>query len=147
MADWKRMCCAVDFSEPSRLAMERAADLARRLAAELTLLHVYDSHAPSPEILLERLEEASPEIEAQLSAWRIEAERIAGHEVRTVVLTGPAATEIVRFARDGGCDLIVVATHGRTGLARIVLGSVAEHVVRESSSPVLVVHRAGEPAS
>ena len=143
MADWKKICCAVDFSEPSRRAMERAADLSRRLAAELTLLHVFDAHAPSPEILLARFEESSPEIEAQLSAWRIEAERTTGHEARTIVLTGPASSEIVRFARDGGFDLVVVATHGRTGLARMVLGSVAEHVVRESSCPVLVVHLPG----
>jgi len=144
MADFKRICSAIDFSEPSRIAMETGAELARRLDGDLTLLYVYEAHAPSPEILLSRLEHASSEIEEQLRTWKTEAERKAGRPVRTVTLTGATATEIVRFARDGAFDLVVLATHGRTGLARVVLGSVAEHVVREASCPVLVVRR---PAS
>ena len=142
MADWKKICCAVDFSDPSRAAMETGADLSRRLEADLTLLYVYDAHAPSPEILLEKYEHAAPEFEAQLKAFKAAAERIAGRPIRTVALTGSAPAEIVRFAHDGAFDLLVLSTHGRTGLARVVLGSVAEHVVREATCPVLVVHLA-----
>ena len=141
MADWKKICCAIDFSEPSRHTMEEACALARRLGGELTLLHVYDLHAPSPELLLSKLERASPEMEARLASWGHDAEGLVGQRVRTVLLTGPATGEIVRFARDGGFDLVVMGTHGRSGLARALLGSVAEHVVREASCPVLVVRR------
>jgi nucleotide-binding universal stress UspA family protein len=138
---WKRICCAVDFSEPSRHAMAEAADLARRLAADLTLLHVYETHAPSPEVLLARYEQAAPELEGKLRTWQGEAERLATRPVRTVMFTGGAAAEILRFAGEGAFDLIVLATHGRTGLPRVVLGSVAERVVREAQCTVLVVRR------
>jgi nucleotide-binding universal stress UspA family protein len=141
MADWKKICCAVDFSDPSRAAMEEACALARRTGAELTLLHVWDPHAPSPEVLLAKLEQAGPELEARLASWARDAGARMGGSARTVLLTGPAAGEIVRFARDGGVDLVVMATHGRSGLARVLLGSVAEHVVREASCSVLVVRR------
>lgn len=142
---WKKLCCAVDLSEPSRAALEQSADLARQLGAELTLLHVYEPHAPSPELLLQRLEEASPDLERQLEGWRARAEAQAGRAVRVVLLTGNPAPEIVRFAAAGGFDLVVLATHGRTGLARVLMGSVAEHVVRHAHGPVLVVRR--PPAS
>jgi len=142
MADWKKICCAVDFSDPSRAALEEACALARRTGAELTLLHVWDPHAPSPEVLLAKLEQAAPELEARLASWARDAgARTGGGSARTVLLTGPAAGEIVRFARDGGFDLVVMATHGRSGLARVLLGSVAEQVVREASCSVLVVRR------
>lgn len=140
MAEWKKICCAIDFSEPSHLAMEEAASLARRFEAELTLLHVYEERAVSPEILLAKYEQAAPELEKKVGGFQREAEQIAGRPVRTVLLTGSAAaTEIGRFVREGSFDLAVMATHGRTGLARVVLGSVAERVVREAECSVLVV--------
>jgi nucleotide-binding universal stress UspA family protein len=145
MADWKKICCAVDFSEPSRLAMQEAADLARRLQAELTLLHVYEPRAPSPELLLEKLEEATAHLEREMGRLQVEAGEIAGRQVRTIILTGNVIAEILRYVRDGGFDLVVTATHGRTGLKRVLLGSVAERVVREAGCPVLVIRRSGVP--
>ncbi len=143
MAEWKKICCAVDFSEPSRLAMAEASDLARRLQSDLTLLHVYDVRAPSPELLLSKFEKAASEMEREMSGWKGEAERIVGRPVRSMILTGNAASEILRYAREGSFDLVVMATHGHSGLKRLVLGSVAERVVREASCKVLVI---GHPA-
>ena len=142
MADWKKICCAIDLSDSSRIVVDKAASLARRLQAELTLLHVYVSHAASPEILLERVERATLELEQKMAGYQREAERLAGVPVETTILTdGGAAAEIVRFARDGGFDVVVMGTHGVTGLARVVLGSVASRVVREAECPVLVVRQ------
>ena len=151
MSELSRICCALDFSETSRLAMAEAAELARRCGAELTLLHVRSplAQVSSAELLVpaRALEElAQVDLARDLAVWRTEAERIATTGVRTVLLTGDPATEILRHARAHGVDLLVVGTHGRTGLRRFVLGSVAEHVVRQAPCPVMVV-RPKEPGA
>jgi universal stress protein A len=143
MNDWKKICCAVDLSAPSRFAMEEAADLAGRLQAELTLLHVYEElpatptevQVPPPELP----KQADKEKERVLHFWQGEAEAIAGRPVHSMVLIGSADAEILRFVREGSFDLLVVGTHGRTGLKRLVLGSVAERVLRQAECPVLVI--------
>jgi nucleotide-binding universal stress UspA family protein len=146
MAGWKRICCAIDFGEPSRLAMLEAAELAGRFGAELWLVHV---NAPPVLTATDMLvaprsiaEMAAVEAERAMVGWRVAAERTAGRPVRTQVLSGDAATEIVQLARQQRFDLVVLATHGRRGLRRVVLGSVAERVVREAPCEVLVVRRA-----
>lgn len=137
MAHWTRLCVAVDFSEPSRSALEDAAALARRLEAELTVVHVHqapDIASTTPDLAtMERLE-----LERQLEAWRSAAERIAERPVRARLLMGHPAAEIIRFTDEESMELVVLATRGRTGFKRFVLGSVAERVVREAACPVLV---------
>jgi universal stress protein A len=144
MFDWKRICCAVDFGEPSRMALEQAADLARRFEADLTLIHVV---APPPRAASDVLVSSrgvatmqAKEEEEMLARWQLDAEARAGRSVRSLVLSGNPTTQIVRHARDERCDLVVVGTHGRTGVPRLVLGSVAERVARASPCPVLIVH-------
>jgi nucleotide-binding universal stress UspA family protein len=143
MVSWLKILCAVDFSKGSGATLEAAADLARRYQADLTVLHVREPPAtagakgfvPPPGLS----EAESTEIGRQLERWRAEAARIAGRDVRSEVASGSAAAEIVRTAGEGLFDLAVVGTHGRTGFRRLVLGSVAERVVREAPCPVLVV--------
>ncbi len=144
MTEWKRICCAVDLGEPSRMAMEEATELAKRLGAELTLVYVV---VPRPPVVGEVLVAGNdgsgislPEAEARLARWRVDAEVRAGATVRSLVLAGDPADEIVRCARNERSDLVVVGTHGRKGLRRLMLGSVAERVVRECVCPVMVVH-------
>ncbi len=147
MFEWKKICCAVDFAAPSRAAMEQAADAARRYDAELALVHVI---APIPPADID-LAASSAEMaritaekqEEMLEAWRVDAEQRAGRAVRSHLLRGNPTDEIVRFAREERCDLLVVGTHGRSGVARVVLGSVAERVGRQSPCPVLVVRDQG----
>ncbi len=139
MSEWKKICCAIDFSEPSRFALEKAAELARRLQADLTLLHVYEARAVSAEVLVSKFEQAAPDLDRKMTSWQGEAEQAVGGPVRSVVLTGSAASEILRFVREGGFQLLVMATRGRTGLKHLLLGSVAERVVREADCQVLVV--------
>jgi len=141
MIAWKRMCCAVDFSEPSRSALAAAADLARRLGAELTLLHVYEPPAVANEALVERYGRAAIDLERQLGEWRAEGESRAGRPAHSTILIGKPAVEIERFAREGGFHLLVLGSHGRGGVERLVLGSLAERVLREAPCPVLVVRR------
>ena len=147
MTEWKKICCAVDFGEPSRAALEQAAALARRFEAELTLVHVVALPPPTADEVLtsQTLAEVQAKEEEQILArWRADAEERARRSVRTRLLTGDPAAEILRHVRDDRCDLVVVGTHGRTGVARLVLGSVAERVARRSPCAVLVVHDSAE---
>ncbi len=147
MLDWKKVCCAVDFADPSRVAMGQAAELARRFEAELTLVHVLSSPpSAARNVVVSSRGLAAVEAEKaqeMLAGWRADAERRAGRPVRSRVLWGDPAAEIMRHAREERCDLLVIGTHGRSGVARLILGSVAERVARQSPCPVLVVHDHG----
>jgi nucleotide-binding universal stress UspA family protein len=146
MAEWKRFCCPIDFSEPSRLAMEEAAELTRRFDGALELLHVHP--LPPPTVAIEAapvfptaLEPEISELRDTLAPWVEEAARIAGRPVDSTVVPGSPADEIVRFARERAIDVVVLGTHGRQGLARLLLGSVAERVAREAPCPVILIRR------
>jgi nucleotide-binding universal stress UspA family protein len=144
-ADWKRICCPIDFSDASRAAMEVAADLARRGGANLVLLHAYPipgytfpdgSVVASPKMMQELADQAKKHLEE----WRAEAEKLVGApRVRGETAVGEPAAEIVSFARASGVDLLVIGTHGRTGLEHALMGSIAERVVRRAHCPVLTV--------
>jgi nucleotide-binding universal stress UspA family protein len=144
-ADWKRVCCPIDFSDASRAAMEVAADLCRRTGAELVLLHAYPipgytfpdgSVVASPKMMQDLAEQA----EKHLEEWRAGAEKIVGGpRVTAEKAVGEPAAEILSFASARGADLLVVGTHGRTGLEHALMGSIAERVVRRAHCPVLTV--------
>jgi universal stress protein A len=144
MPAWTRICCPVDFSVVSRFAMEQAAELAWRSGGELTLVHVYERR-PRPVVTdtlvsaPELLDQAPVELERELTSWRDAARRLASRPVDCSFLAGEPISEIVRFAREGSYDLIVMGTHGRAELEHAVFGSVAEKVVREAPCSVLVV--------
>jgi nucleotide-binding universal stress UspA family protein len=147
MAEWKKICCAVDFSPQARIAMEEAAHLATSRRAALTLAHVFAAPKPgmlpSADVLASAPADVEAElrreIEPQMEAFQADAERIVGAPVETILLVGKAPEVLTQLAADGGYDLLVIGTHGRTGVKRLVLGSVAEHVVRASPVSVLVV--------
>jgi universal stress protein A len=142
MASWTKICCPVDFSETSRVALEEAAELSRRYHAELSLLHVFEPPGATAELMVsppDLIDQTTKDLERKLELWKAEAERHGASPVRALVVTGAPATEIVRFALTAGSDLVVMGTHGRRGLRHLVLGSVAERVVREASCGVLVV--------
>jgi nucleotide-binding universal stress UspA family protein len=129
---FKHLLVPVDFSETSKLALERAAELASRTGARVTLLHVLDM----PDVLLPQ---AEPPATAALDEWADLLEQRTSHEVQRVVRTGVAAAQVLALAsEDPTIDLIVMGSHGRVGIRRFVLGSVAEKIVRHASLPVLV---------
>jgi nucleotide-binding universal stress UspA family protein len=127
--------------------MEMAADLAASCGAELTLALVVPPPTPSASDVLVSSKgvaaAAAQEAEQTLARWRADAEQRAGVRVRAVLLCGEPAAELARAATDQGWDVIVVATHGRTGVRRLLLGSVAERIVRHVPCPVLVARERG----
>jgi nucleotide-binding universal stress UspA family protein len=143
--DWKRICCPVDFSDASRDAVQAAAELSRRFDAELCLLHVFQIAVYSfldatVEPSARATQELLQRIDTLLDHWKEEAARIGAVRILATTAQGVADVEIVRYARNNNCDLIVIATHGHTGIRHALIGSVAEKVVRTADRPVLVIH-------
>jgi universal stress protein A len=140
---FKRIVVATDFSPAGDAAMERAFALARVLDATVDLVHVLDTALLAmpaslgampliePDVLMNQVDEA-------LTA-RVEKAQEAGLVCQSDSLDGYPAREIVRHAQQTNADLIVLGTHGRTGVAHAIMGSVAERVVQRASCPVLVV--------
>ncbi|HUG37476.1 MAG TPA: universal stress protein [Candidatus Limnocylindrales bacterium] len=116
---------ATDYSTASWPAGRVASDLARTAGARLHVVHVVPPKL-APGITMDSLHDA-------VSLFG------AGIDCETALLTGWPAAAIVDYARDKAIDLIVIGTHGRTGVSRALLGSVAEHVVRTAPCPVLTV--------
>lgn len=133
--------CPVDFSEPSRKAMRAAAELAVAVGASLTLQHVYEvpAYVAPPATLPAIVEGEKSRTRSSLSDWQVEAKALGAEDVRIVWCEGTAWHEITRRAADHGHDLIVLGTHGRTGLSHALIGSVAERVVRHAGCPVLTI--------
>jgi nucleotide-binding universal stress UspA family protein len=127
-----------DLSESAAAALELAVRLARAHQARLILLHV-----AAPPVLYGELGMTIPVPEMQkeiLEADRVKLERLAaGSGMECRVVEGAAAAEILRVAREGSCDLIVMGTHGRGVVARLLLGSVASAVMRHAPCPVLAI--------
>jgi universal stress protein A len=136
--------CPLDFSDSTQRVLDVAASIADRFCARLHLVHVWrlptvgvlDGVATIPdageiELLTKSLKE-----ELARSAETITHPR---ESVRTHLVQGDAATQIIEVATKTGSDLVVIGTHGRTGLRHVMMGSVAEHVVRGARVPVLVV--------
>jgi nucleotide-binding universal stress UspA family protein len=147
MASWKRICCPVDFSKVSRIALEEASDLALRFGATMVLLYV-DDRPPLPEpdatlVSPEAVRMASLERDRQLQAWRDVAEELSTMRAEQALVEGDPAAEILRFAESGACDLIVMGTHGRTSRDHRRFGSVAQRVILDAPCPVLVVSSRG----
>ena len=148
----QRVLCPIDFSEHSRRALHHAQAIATWYDAELHVLHVRQDGLPmvasslplAPPIALADVGPA-----AAITALHEFIERTGwSRPVFPVVRHGHVATGIVDYAAEVGADLLVVGTHGRTGVDRLLLGSTAEHVVNEAPCPVLSIPREGdEPGS
>lgn len=122
---WKKVCCPVDFSRESRAALDVAVDLCRRLGAELTILHVEEADRPDRS--------------AENDAWLEEAAR-SGVTVRAAATPGDPKLAISAWCERNGFDAIVMGTHGWTGRAHALVGSVAESTLRRARCPVMVIH-------
>lgn len=137
----RKILVATDFSEGSDEAIDRAIEMARPSGAAVEIIHVVELAEEFPfgtTYFDADYGALYANIDAQLAS-RAARFRAAGLACETKIVEGSASTEIARRGRDIGADLIVVGTHGRTGLAHAMLGSVAERVVRRASCPVLTV--------
>lgn len=140
----KRILVPTDFSSHSVEAIRFAADLARRYDASIELLHVFQTLTyalPEGYVIpsAEELQRVLTALQESLDAAQRTATEAGAPRVQTTLLQGWVAGEIARFAKDGSCDLIVMGTHGRTGVKHLLIGSVAEHIVRTAHCPVLTV--------
>ncbi len=144
-----RILVPTDLSEFSKHALRYGCEFANRFDAELHLLNVVQDVValvpepgmafPAPGEYMTELRDSSRQALEQLpdSDW------LRSGRVTRDVRVGTPFVEIVRYARETECDLIVIGTHGRSGLAHVLLGSTAEKVVRKASCPVLTVRPEG----
>lgn len=128
----------VDFSRGSEHALELAESLARDRQAELVLLHVEEPPMAygGGEFYYGLAEPDRERLEQMLQEIVVSEQQVPVHRQ---IVTGSPASAIVKFSKDAGIDYIVMPTHGRTGLSRMLMGSVAEEVVRKATCPVLTV--------
>lgn len=145
MVSWNRILVPTDFSETSEAAVRHGVDLARAFNAGLILLYVGDA-----------VREVATEFPLGLDASQVDADRErllrlmspadqAQVHPEFVMVAGSPAAEIVRCAEEREVDVIVMGTHGRGGVTHLLLGSVAEQVIRTAPCPVLVIRNT--PAS
>jgi universal stress protein A len=124
-----------DFSECSQAAFQLASSLARDYGSRMIVLHVYPPPLDHSEEIARR-----PPDSYEDSLWKnlkaIQAEDLK-YDIDYQLIEGDAAAEIARVAVEKPCDLIVIGTHGRRGIERVLLGSVAEKVIRQAACPVL----------
>jgi len=144
MTSFKKILVPTDFSAHAESALSTALDLAKQFDASVTLVHVFKPIAlafPDPSAVYNSAlaADAMNETAKTLNRMRDEASAKASTAVEAVLRTGSPTHEIVDFARSNGFDLIVMGTHGRTGLAHMLIGSVAERVVRTAPCGVLIV--------
>lgn len=144
---FRHILVTTDFSESSRQALPWAAEFAAQFGARLTLAYVFPTTLPAElshiGVVLEQ-ERLAAESRRRLLRFR-EQELPAQLPVETVVLEGGPAHEITRLAKDSEADLILMATHGHTGLKHLWLGSTTERIVRHAPCPVLAVREQPVP--
>jgi nucleotide-binding universal stress UspA family protein len=135
----ERILFVTDFSEPARFAQRYAVELADKFGAGLHAFHAVSDEVlvPAPDLaaqwLRDELQRAGKQLATELGPTRATLEVRPGNPVQ----------EILRYAGEQNIDLIVIGTHGHTGLSRLLLGSVAEKIVRLATCPVLTVHPSG----
>ena len=147
MARIRRVLYPSDFSPASRAAFPKALELARANRAELLLVHVLSpvpvpvvSEYISPRVLDDLIRSARAAAQRRLDALRARAKK-AGVRAIALLAEGTPFTQIAKAAKVKHADLVVMGTHGRSGLRKLFLGSVAERVVGTAPCPVLTVRR------
>lgn len=153
MLSIKNILVATDFSECSDSALDYGRDMARRFGAKLHVIHNVEIMPPDL-AGMGGFVAAVPQLQADL-------EKAAGHQLeaagaddrrdlgaKTALVTGETTSHaIIDYAKESGIDLIVIGTHGRRGLSHVVMGSVAEKIVRTAPCPVLTVRVYSRPSA
>ena len=139
---FKRILVATDFSESAERALDLAVEMARKFDAELTLVHSWEvpyAYGDALHVTVDLIMSLQEAAQKHLDAALVELKQRFPN-AKSDLRTGSPWEEILTAATDGGAELIVLGTHGRRGLNRALLGSVAEKVVRMAEVPVLTVH-------
>jgi nucleotide-binding universal stress UspA family protein len=138
-----------DFSNGARAAMDHAVSLARDYKAKLILLYIIQDisiaewYIPSSLSVTDLIEDMQKSAWKEMDKWAAEASSKV-EQVEKLVIRGVPFVEIIRAAKEKDADLIVIGTHGRTGIDHMLFGSTAEKVVRKAPCPVLTVRIAGK---
>jgi nucleotide-binding universal stress UspA family protein len=148
MRDFKTILFATDFSESSDYAFQYAYSLAKKFNARLLLVHVINEPVDLrgfyvPHISFEKLEEEIEEGAKKMMEKFCRTHIRDYDNFESIIVPGIPYDEIIKKATDNSADLIIVGTHGRTGLDHVLFGSTAEKVVRKSPVPVMTI-RIGE---
>jgi len=140
----RRILVPVDFTETSDRALAYAIDLARKFEASITIVHAYQIPVYA---FPEGAYITGADVAAQISTAAqsrldalVETQKVSGVPLEAVLRDGVAWEEINAVATEHQADLIIIGTHGRRGLMRALLGSVAENVIRTTTLPVLIIH-------
>ena len=145
-ASLRHALCPLDFSEHSRFALEQAAQLVVAGGEGLSLVHVIEPprvHQTTPP-LSDLVNDLDRRATLQLEQWASETKRAEGVAIASDIRVGDPASEVLSMIEDDDTiDLVAVGTHGRTGIQRVLIGSVAEKIVRHAPCPVLVARRRG----
>ena len=145
MSTFTKILAPIDFSDPSQAALQTAAGLAKQFGADLLLVHIVPAIPDLPSSVSILKEGQYDEALQKDAATRLAemAQELSQRGIKAKSTLGTAndtAMEIIRIANENAADLIVIATHGLTGLHHLVFGSVTEKVLRDSQCPVLVMH-------
>ena len=144
MIDLKRVLIPTDFSDYSAEGLKYGCALAEKFEAEIHLLHVLEMHPSTTPtfgggLALTNFVQESKEAANQALSKLPTTEWSSGRSIVRATADGSPFVEIIRYAKDNDIDLIVMGTHGRSGLTQMLIGGVAEKVVRKSPCPVLTV--------
>ncbi|MCE1188380.1 MAG: universal stress protein [Ignavibacteria bacterium] len=141
----RKILVPVDFSENSKAALEYAHSFIKMFNAELILTHIIEPIVYPPDFSLgqitlptDDLKEIENRVRSELAKWA-EDERNVGIKTKSIIATGKPFLEIIQIAKDEDVDLIIISSHGHTGMEHILFGSTSEKVVRKAPCPVLTV--------
>lgn len=146
MTQFKKILVPVDFSGLSEKAFFAAVDLAKELNASLHVVHIVQIHSTNiPESGMVHFEELQKKEEANAKTKldKYIENNGGGLDISTTILHGDPAAQINKTVKETGADMIIMGTHGRTGMAHLLMGSVAESVLRNSKVPVMCIK--GDP--
>ena len=151
MKPYKKILVPTDFSVHADEALDTAIDLAARYGASITLVHAFEPVIyafPESSGIYQGLQlaDAVDDIGKELEKKKQDALARGAKDIEVAQLSGFPPGEIVEYASAGDFDLIVMGTHGRRGFSHLIMGSVAERVVRLAQCPVLTVRSPDKPA-
>jgi universal stress protein A len=138
LTDYKRVLFPVQFDENCIAALAVAKEIVKRNNGKLFVLHAVSPHADPTRVGGAAMAAHDEKVSEQELA-KLEQQHLSDIEHEALLRLGHPAEEVIKAEHEFGIDLVVMATHGRTGVSHLVLGSVAERVVRESVCPVLTI--------
>ena len=139
---YRKILCPIDFDENSLAALDEAIEVAHHFNAAIALVHVIPIIVQYGEVAIAPQIYAQHENEARAKLAALTEKKLVGIIHEEIIYTGDITGSILQSIGRFGPDIVVMATHGRSGIAHLILGRVAEAVVRKANCPVLTIRRA-----